>query len=1045
MRKDFFKRILSVLITIIMLSTMIVYAEDASAIVSECIFDGLSSMPSGWTVGVNDELVADPVYAGMAAKVTTATNKLASAVANGGIVVSYDFYIESLPTVAEAIFKVKGTDGDVFTVWADEDALISYGTQASTNRVSTYPLKEWFTVTAVVDINAKTSVLYVNGVQMSNAVEFESDTIDVASITNSFTNGMLVDEVFVEIFATGVEAKSAADTRFAKCYRYVETLDRGTTAKIPPTDSKKFNGELVRDSSVSGSYAEYRPYYVCEVTEYQVKTSTGSTTYKKEPDILETDTKTGLKRKSQVTARHDGLTSVQTQYGELNVNVDTRSGLVFSDGRAAKSLNASISSGVVMVGVDIHIPTDYRTSLALPLIDLENNGTSVIELNVTGTGDGETGVRKLTVALENGDVIFAGNYIENKWFNIGLILDLDQNTAELLANGVSGGIFDTSEIAFDTVKLAGTSTLRVDSLRVEAYPNVAHARTASAVKNVKDDILFSKVGNFLKIERRFSADAQELIDARNNAEKLMPGTLTQRDIYGEIDKEWGEDFNAFDDEAKYDLTGYEANNNIYITEGHAKILRNSTDKSRLCKKVGILSGSYTTEFDFMIEKRANLEYVAQITDANGKGKVCYFATLNGKIVLKDGTGSMTHTLVDNYQEGRWYSFAVKVDIDDKKIDVFVDGDRKIAAHNWYTSTITDGRRAFDTYRYESTSYPECEYWIDNLIVYQDIAQPIAFSSPVFNNANGETTYGATSGGTLEAIYVRNNNNITSDLYAGVYVSDSLVNAKKISNVKEGKQTLNLELPKTEENIELKFFAWNNLKPIIHVTPYRKDTTGLFILSDSIYDGASGLEGIGDKLDECFDSNYVTITNKAIAGNTMQTIAEVGNLNYVLNAVDPGDYVLVSFAHNDSKYNGDSFVMVERDMKAPYAPNTYQDRLTRYVQTIRARGANPIFVTSLARYRTGTKIGVDHGSYIEAMKKLALELDVPLIDLNEYSVQLLTEDNETAKTRYIMNMFNATTADTTHLTNEGAMFFAQWIAKQIKQLGLPIGEYAIGLE
>lgn len=1041
MKKSFMKRALSVLVAFSMLGGVAVYAEGEPTNVWDYTFDGLSAMPSAWSVTAGGGLVPDPVYAGQAVEVTTATNTLASKVAAGGLIVSYDLYIPALPAAAEAVVKIKGTDGDVLTVWADTDALIVYGSDATVKekRVSTYPLKEWFTLTAVLDVEAKTTALYVNGVQMSDAAQFESDATDVATITNSFTDGMLVDEVYVAAFATGAEAKAAADARFAKCYRYVETLDRGTTTKVPPNSSKKFAGEFVREETAS--YVEYRPYYICEVTEYQVKSSSGSTSYKKEPDILETDTLTGVKKKTELTIRHDGLTSLQTQYGEQNVVVDTRSGFVFSTGRAVKNLKAPISTGVVMVGLDIHIPQSYSSSLTLPLIDLENSGTSVLELNVTGTGDGETGVRKLTVTLENGDVVFAGNYTEDRWTNLGLILDLDRNTAELLANGVSGGVFETPEITFNTVKIAGTSTLRVDSLRIEAYPNVEHARTASAVKNVKDDVLFSKVGNFLKAERRFSADTQDLTDARNSAEKLMPGTLSDRDIYGEINETWSENFNSFADGEK--LTGsYTANQEVYVYDGHANIKRNSTDKSRLLKTIAQTSGSYTTEFDFMLEKKADTEMIAMITSTASK-KICYLSTRSGKIQLFDGNG--TQTLSTTYQEGRWYTIALTVDIDNKTLAASIDGVQKFKNHKWYDSSATDARRAFDTYRYESTSFAACEYFIDNVTIYQDIAQPIAVTSPLFTDASGKTTYAATSGGSLKSVYVRNEKNVASDLFAGVYVSDVLKNVKRITNVKDGKQTLDLALPETEEDIELKFFAWEGLKPITEATPYKKDTTNLFILSDSIYDGASGLEGIGDKLDECFDPDYVTVTNKAIAGHTMQTIAEAGNLNYVLNAIKPGDYVIVSFAHNDSKYNGESFVMVERDMQAPYAPGTYQDRLTRYANTIRARGGNPIFITSLARYRTGAKIGVDHGSYIAAMRALAKELDIPLVDLNEYSVQLLIDDNKTAETRYIMKTLGATSADTTHLTNDGAIFFAKWIAGQIKQLGLPIGEHTVGLE
>ncbi len=94
-------------------------------------------------------------------------------------------------------------------------------------------------------------------------------------------------------------------------------------------------------------------------------------------------------------------------------------------------------------------------------------------------------------------------------------------------------------------------------------------------------------------------------------------------------------------------------------------------------------------------------------------------------------------------------------------------------------------------------------------------------------------------------------------------------------------------------------------------------------------------------------------------------------------------MLIQFGHNDMPGKGP-----ERETD----PNTtYREWMSRYVDESRAIGAVPILVTSMTRrnFRDG-KIVTLLGDYAQAVRELAREKDVPLIDLHTSSIELLNQ-------------------------------------------------------
>lgn len=135
-------------------------------------------------------------------------------------------------------------------------------------------------------------------------------------------------------------------------------------------------------------------------------------------------------------------------------------------------------------------------------------------------------------------------------------------------------------------------------------------------------------------------------------------------------------------------------------------------------------------------------------------------------------------------------------------------------------------------------------------------------------------------------------------------------------------------------------------------------------------------GWGQALSVFLDPHRVRVDNEALSGASSKSFIEVGLLDKILAAIRPGDYLLISFGHNDEK--------TDDRHTDPYT--TFQEYLMRYVDGARARGAFPVLVTPVERRRfdANGQPYLSHGDYPQAMRDLAIAQRVPLIDLTALS-------------------------------------------------------------
>jgi xylan 1,4-beta-xylosidase len=199
-------------------------------------------------------------------------------------------------------------------------------------------------------------------------------------------------------------------------------------------------------------------------------------------------------------------------------------------------------------------------------------------------------------------------------------------------------------------------------------------------------------------------------------------------------------------------------------------------------------------------------------------------------------------------------------------------------------------------------------------------------------------------------------------------------------------------------------------------------------------------GWGQKLAAYFNS-AVTVHNEAVAGCSSKSYISEERLLPIENKIKLGDYLLIQFGHNDHKPN-------EPRGTEPFAG--YKEYLTQYIRIARCKGAFPVLVTPVVRrHFEGDKLLDTHGPYLTAMKELARELKVPLIDLEAKSRCLLETLGETETKQLFFWMqpgesldFPEGIADNSHFNENGAGKIAALVAEAIRESGVELAKYLI---
>jgi len=189
----------------------------------------------------------------------------------------------------------------------------------------------------------------------------------------------------------------------------------------------------------------------------------------------------------------------------------------------------------------------------------------------------------------------------------------------------------------------------------------------------------------------------------------------------------------------------------------------------------------------------------------------------------------------------------------------------------------------------------------------------------------------------------------------------------------------------------------------------------------------------------FFTEEVAVANYAESGQAANTFVSSRRLDKLLTQIKPGDYLFIEFGHNDQKQTGEG--------KGPYT--SYKSDLRYLVDQARSYGAHPILVTPMHRRRfdENGKVINTHGEYPDAVRQLAEEGQVPLIDLSSMSRVLYeawgVEGSKQGFVHYPAGTFpgqETALEDNTHFNMYGGFQIAQCILRGLIELDSPLTKY-----
>ena len=218
---------------------------------------------------------------------------------------------------------------------------------------------------------------------------------------------------------------------------------------------------------------------------------------------------------------------------------------------------------------------------------------------------------------------------------------------------------------------------------------------------------------------------------------------------------------------------------------------------------------------------------------------------------------------------------------------------------------------------------------------------------------------------------------------------------------------------------------------------------------------SGMWGWGALANTVFDTLKITVTNQAIAGRSTRKYLNEGRWERIYNSLQPGDFVLLQFGHNDI---GDLTSKKARAViaNAQDTCHVYQIEdegryeliysfgwyLKKFIDDVREKGATPILLSLTPRNEwPGGKIERRDDSYGRWYREVIRQTGVEFIDVHNISADFLDKkyagrDSEKCKQKAAV-YFNH---DHTHTSYKGAQMNARSLAKGLKQNHSSLASY-----
>ncbi|HEX2853912.1 MAG TPA: rhamnogalacturonan acetylesterase [Opitutaceae bacterium] len=207
------------------------------------------------------------------------------------------------------------------------------------------------------------------------------------------------------------------------------------------------------------------------------------------------------------------------------------------------------------------------------------------------------------------------------------------------------------------------------------------------------------------------------------------------------------------------------------------------------------------------------------------------------------------------------------------------------------------------------------------------------------------------------------------------------------------------------------------------------------MADKPLDGPE--RGWGQLLPKFF-SDPAIVHNHAVNGRSTKSFIDEGRWQKIVDELQAGDFVIIQFSHNDEK---------SEDPKRYTDPATsFRDNLRRFIREAREKKASPILATPVCRRKFNAEGNLidTHGAYPDAMRAVAAEEKVPLLELNRATAALLTEEGPEPSKKFFMwfspgehPKLPKGVQDDTHFVEAGATKVAGLAVAQLREQKSPL--------
>jgi pectinesterase len=180
-----------------------------------------------------------------------------------------------------------------------------------------------------------------------------------------------------------------------------------------------------------------------------------------------------------------------------------------------------------------------------------------------------------------------------------------------------------------------------------------------------------------------------------------------------------------------------------------------------------------------------------------------------------------------------------------------------------------------------------------------------------------------------------------------------------------------------------------------------------------------------------------LVNHAVNGRSTKSFRALGHWQRLLDGLHAGDVVVIEFGHNDEK---------KEDPERYADPTTdFPAHLRDFIREVREREALPVLATPIVRraWNDDGTLQNTHGDYVAAVRSVATEEHVPLMEMEALTRKLLLElGPEASKKLFVIYApgehpgVPEGKTDNTHLNEDGSRRVAALAAAEMQRLGLP---------